>query len=95
MDLILRRCSQHFDDLDELVNAGLAGEEGLADKKLSDNTANRPDVYSRSVVCGAENEFWSAIVPGTYVAHIDLTSDQALGRTEITDLQGVTFRVHQ
>ena len=54
MDLVLGRRPQHFDDLDELVNAGLAGEEGLADKKLSDNAADRPNVYRRSVVSSTE-----------------------------------------
>ena len=54
VDLIFGRCSQHFDDLNKLVNAWLTREERLADKKLSDNAADRPNVYRRSVVSSTE-----------------------------------------
>ena len=95
VDLVLGWCSQHFDDLDELVNARLTREERLADEKLSDNATDRPHINSRGIVSGAEYQFWSAIVTRADVAHIDLTPDQAFGRTEITDLQCVALWVHQ
>ena len=95
MDLVFGRCSQHLNDLDELVNARLTREERLADEKLSDNATDRPHINSCGIVSGAEYQFWSAIVSRADVAHIDLTPDQALSRTEITDLQCVALWVHQ
>lgn len=42
--------AENFDNFDQLVNARLAGEEGLAEHELSHDTARRPDVWGRLAV---------------------------------------------
>ena len=48
LDLLARRRTEHLDNLNELVNSALAGEQGLAQHQLRHDTASGPDV------CGAK-----------------------------------------
>lgn len=43
-DLLTRRRAQDLDDLDQLVDAGFAGEERLAEHEFRHHTASGPDV---------------------------------------------------
>lgn len=77
-DLLSRRCAQHFDDFDELIDATLTGEEGLAKHELSHHTARGPDVNVCGVVCRAKNKLWGTIVARADVGHVGLPCDQDL-----------------
>lgn len=39
LDLLPRWCSQNFDDLNQLIDSALAGEEGLTQHQLGHNTS--------------------------------------------------------
>lgn len=71
--------AQNLDDLDELISRGLAGEEGLADQHLGDHAPDGPDVDGGGVLCGSEDEFWSAVVAGANVGDVGLACNQPLG----------------
>jgi len=46
-DLVASRSSQNLDDLDQLVNTRLTGEQRLTEHKLSHDTASGPDIYKK------------------------------------------------
>jgi hypothetical protein len=46
-DLIASGSSQDLDNLDQLVNARLTGEQRLTEHELSHDTASGPDIYRR------------------------------------------------
>jgi len=46
LDLLSRRGAEDFDDLDELVDTALAGEQRLAKHQLSHDAPCRPDVWA-------------------------------------------------
>lgn len=43
-DLFTSRSAKHFDDLNKLIDAGFAREEGLAKHQLCHDTASRPNI---------------------------------------------------
>lgn len=47
-DLIAGGCSQHLDDLYQLVNARLAWEKRLSEHQLCHDATCRPDIYTPS-----------------------------------------------
>mmetsp|Transcript_15888 Transcript_15888/g.18402 ORF Transcript_15888/g.18402 Transcript_15888/m.18402 type:complete len:329 (-) Transcript_15888:80-1066(-) len=94
-DLLFGRGSQHLDDLDELVDAGLAWEQRLAQQQLGDHAADAPHVDDRVVVGAAEDQLGRAVVARADVRHVGLALDQLLGRAEVAQLQDVRGRVHQ
>lgn len=55
VDLLLGRSPQHLDDLDQLVNTRITGEQWLSHQKLSYDAANGPDVNGRSIVSSSED----------------------------------------
>ena len=95
MDLVLCRGSKLLDDLNELVNTRLSWEKGLTDKKLGDDTTDRPDIDGWRVVSGSKNEFRRAVVPGADVRNVNFALDEALCRAEVTNLQCVALWVHE
>lgn len=114
LDLLTRGSSEHFDDLDKLINATLAGEQGLAEHQLSHDASCRPDIYhldkpqgerkiwctwSRTDVCGvvgcAEDEFRSAIIPGTDIRDVGFTRNENLGRTEVAKLENASSGIEE
>ena len=74
---------------------GCTWEEGLAQKELSCDTANGPDVDGCGVVCCSENELRGTVVAGADVGNVGLPSHQHLGRPKITQLELVGAGVHQ
>lgn len=44
-DLVSCGCAQHLDDLNELVDTRLTGEQRLSQHELSHDTASRPDIW--------------------------------------------------
>lgn len=60
----VRACGwEHLDDFHQLVDARLAGEEGLSQEQFGHDAAHTPDVDGRCVVRGAEDELRGAVVP--------------------------------
>ena len=49
LDLLARRCTEDLDNLDQLVNATLAGEQGLAKHQLCHDASCRPNIYAHSL----------------------------------------------
>lgn len=47
-DLLAGGSSQDLDDLNQLVDAGLSLEQGLAKHELSHDASGRPDIYRRN-----------------------------------------------
>jgi hypothetical protein len=45
-DLVPGGCSEHFDDLHELVNTRLAREQWLSQHKLCHNATSGPNIYA-------------------------------------------------
>ena len=45
-NLISGRSAEHFDNLNKLIDARLAWEEGLAQHQFRHDTASRPDIYN-------------------------------------------------
>ena len=43
-DLVSRRGAEDLDNLDQLVNAAVAGEDRLAEQQLGDDAPGRPNV---------------------------------------------------
>lgn len=44
LDLFPGRCAEHFDDFYQLVDAGIAGEDGLSKEQFGQNASRTPDV---------------------------------------------------
>jgi len=53
----------HLDDLHELVDAAVPGEDGLSQQQLREHAAGGPDVDVGRVVGGAEDELGRAVIP--------------------------------
>lgn len=45
LDLLPRRSSKYLDDLYELINSALSGEEWLAEHQFGHDATRRPDIY--------------------------------------------------
>ena len=43
-NLLSRRGPQHFDNLDELIDARVAGKDGLAEEEFGEDAAGGPDI---------------------------------------------------
>ena len=95
MDLIFRRRAKYLDNFNELVHARLSREKRLANEQLSNDTANGPDINGRCVVSSSENELGRPVVSRADIRNVYFALDQALGRTEIANLQSVALRVYK
>ena len=89
------RSAQNFDYFNELVDARLARKDGLAKHQLRNHTAHGPNVDVGAVVCVAENELRSAVVPRANVAYIGLALDELFGGTEVAKLEDVALGVDE
>jgi len=58
-----RARSADLDDLDQLVDAGLAREQGLPEEQLRHDAADGPHVDGRRVVRRPEDELRRPVIP--------------------------------
>ena len=93
MDLVSSRCSQHLYYLNQLVKPIITLEEWLSKKHFSEGTPSRPDIDSKRIACGTENELWGPVVSRADIIYIHSTCNQSFGRPEVSQLQVVSFRV--
>ena len=82
-DLVAGRRAQDFDYFDELVDARVAREYGLAEEELGEDAARRPDVDVAGVVGGAEDELGRAVVAAANVGDVEFAFDELFGATEV------------
>ena len=82
-DLGLGGRSHHLDDLDQVVDAALADEQGQPVDHLQDHAPSRPDVDHRGVLVGAEDQLRRSVAPRADVGQVRLTLPDDLGRPEI------------
>jgi len=95
LDLLARRRAEHLDDLDELVDPALTGEERLAEHELGHDAAGRPDVDRGRIVCCAKDELGRAIVARADVRDVWLARDEDLCRAKVNQLEDARRRVDQ
>ncbi len=85
----------HLDNLNKLVDARAAGEDGRPDEQLGEHAALRPHVDGRVVVRGPEDQLGCAVEPRADVGHVGLALDEGLGGPEVAQLQHLAHRIHQ
>ncbi|KAI3487957.1 hypothetical protein L1887_48040 [Cichorium endivia] len=95
LDLLARGRAEHLDDLDELIDAALAGEERLPLHELGHDAACGPDVDVGGVIGGAKDELGSSVVPGADVADVGLAGDEDLGGAKVAELEDAGRGVEQ
>lgn len=83
LDLLAGRSSEHFDNLDKLIDAALAREQGLTEHKLRHDTSRRPDVNIGRVVGSAKDKFRRSVVSGADIADVGFACDKYLGGTKV------------
>mmetsp|Transcript_11405 Transcript_11405/g.26005 ORF Transcript_11405/g.26005 Transcript_11405/m.26005 type:complete len:269 (+) Transcript_11405:215-1021(+) len=93
--LLPRGGAEDLDDLDELVDARVAGEEGLAEQELGADAPLAPDVDARGVVGAAEDELGRPVVPAADVADVGLAPDEGLGAPEVAELELLVLGVDE
>lgn len=49
------------ENLEDLVNLGIAWKEWLLGAHLSEDTANRPHVYASRILSATEQDLWSTV----------------------------------
>lgn len=77
---VFGRRAQIMEDLVELINVVPALEDRFSTKKLCKNTANGPDIYSRSIVAEAQHDFGSSVPTSCNIfSHEALVSSCARG----------------
>jgi hypothetical protein len=95
LNLRLGGRAEHLDDLDELVDASVAGEEGVTKKQLREHATRGPHVDRGRVVRRAEDELRRAVVPAADVGDGGLSGHECFRAAEVTELEDVRFRVHE
>lgn len=82
-----------LDDLDELIDTGRAGEDGLADDELGEHAADGPDVDRVAVLGRAEDELGRAVVAAADVGDICLAGHQHFGAAEVAEFEDMRLGV--
>lgn len=95
LNLLASRSTQDFNNLYQLVDATLSGEEWLTKHQLRHHTSSRPYVNVGRVVCGAKDELWSTVVPRADVADVWFAGDQNLGATKVAKFENTSLRVQE
>ena len=93
LDLFAGRCSQDFDDLDELVHSTFPWEDWLSKHEFSDDAAYRPHINSGSVIRVSKNQLWCSVIPRANIRYIWLTLHELLSTSEITELKDVRLGI--
>ena len=88
-DLLSARCAQDFDDFDELVDAALSREDGLAEHQLSNDAAHGPDIDVGAIVGISEDELRGAVVARADVGNVWLALDQLLCAAKVAQFEDV------
>lgn len=93
VDVVLGRAAGDGDDALELVEGGLAGEEGLVDDELADDATDGPHVDALGVLGGADDDFRRTVPSGGDVVGVDgalvavgLECGDGAGKAEVGDL---------
>lgn len=84
-DLGLGGRAHDLDDLDEMIDAALADEEGHLVDHFEHDAAHGPDVDHGGVLGGSEDELRSSIAAGADVWEVGFPRFQDLGGPEVTD----------
>lgn len=87
LDLLARWRAEDLDDLNELVDPGLARKERLTKHELGHDTAGGPDVDGRRIVGRAENELGGPVIARADVRHVRLPGNEDLGRAKVDELE--------
>jgi hypothetical protein len=64
-NLLAGWCSQHLDDLNQLVNSTLPWEEWLAEKHLRRHTPRAPNINRGGIFCSTKYQLRGTVVPRT------------------------------
>lgn len=84
----LGRSAQDAEDLEDLVNLGVAGEQRLAGGHLGENAADRPHVDTGGVLATTEQNLGSAVPESDDFVGVSAERDtEGAGKTEISELQ--------
>ena len=62
LNLRAERCSQDFDDLDELVDGVVTWEERLTKQQLGDDAAHRPHVGTSVIILISKDQLWRPVI---------------------------------
>ena len=93
MNLFLGGSSKDLDNLYKLINSTLSWENRLPKHKLSDNTANAPDINGGSVIWITEDELWCSIVSWTNVRNIRFPRNKLFCRAKVTKLENMAAHI--
>ena len=94
-DLVTSGRAKDLDDFHELVDARLAGEEGLPKHKLRHDAASRPNVNFGGVICSAKDQLRCTVVPRADVRHVWLVLNQNLGASKIAQFEHTSRWIQQ
>jgi len=89
------RSANNFDNFNELVDVGFAGEERLPKDHLGQNTTERPRVNVGRVVGGAKDQLRGSIVPRANVGNVRFPSHQGLCAAEVAKLHDMRHWVQE
>mmetsp|Transcript_12686 Transcript_12686/g.54479 ORF Transcript_12686/g.54479 Transcript_12686/m.54479 type:complete len:328 (-) Transcript_12686:173-1156(-) len=95
VNLLARGRPENFYNLNQLVHAGFAREQGLAQEQLSHDAPQGPYVDGGGVLRGAEDELGGAVVSRADVGDVGLRPDENLRAAKVAELELVRPRVHQ
>ena len=95
LDLLASRGAQDLDNLDELVDARVTGENGLAQHKLCKDAAGAPHVDVGRVVGSTEDELGCTVISRANVRDVGLAADEVLRTPEVAEFQNARVRVEE
>lgn len=75
--------AKNLDDLNKLINAAFAGEEGLAQHKLGHDTARGPYVNVGGIIGCPEYQLRRAVITRADIADVGFARNQNLGGPEV------------
>lgn len=84
----LGRCSEHAENLEDLVNLRVAREERLASSHLCEDASDRPHVDTRTVLASTEQDLGRPVPESDNFVSIGTERDtECAGETKITNLE--------
>lgn len=90
--ILLTRRTEQTENLEDLVNFGVAREEGLAGSHFGEDAADTPHVDAGAVLASAEQDFGRAVPEGDDLVGICAERDaKGAGKTEVSDFEVAVF----